>query len=62
MAELFVDGRGAALRVTWHATDGVVVLSIWRVDLCVGTVRLVPDDVERLAELLHEVRTGSGAA
>lgn len=33
-------GEGRALRVSWHAQLDEVVLSTWRVDTCVSTVRL----------------------
>ncbi|MGH9157907.1 MAG: hypothetical protein ACRD1K_19200 [Acidimicrobiales bacterium] len=55
MAELFSDGRGAALRATWHAEAGLVVLSVWRGDNCVGTVRLTPAEADRLGSFLREV-------
>lgn len=32
----------------------MVVLSIWRADECVGTVRLAPDEAHRLAAFLDE--------
>ena len=62
MGELFVDDRGQALRVTWHDEAGVVVLSIWRADECVGTVRLGADDARRLAVFLDEVESTADAA
>lgn len=43
---------GRALRVSWHAELGVVVLSTWRDDSCVATVRLEPDDAARLVAVL----------
>ncbi|MDP9071544.1 MAG: hypothetical protein M3N68_09755 [Actinomycetota bacterium] len=60
MGELFVDQRGAALRVTWHAAPGIVVLSIWRVDRCVATVRLEPDEARRLTAFLQEALAEDG--
>lgn len=50
--ELFVDPRGSALRASWHSEDGVVVLSVWHGDTCVGTVRLDAEDATRLAQFL----------
>lgn len=50
--ELFVDERGSALRATWHRERGQVVVSLWHDDVCVGTVRLEPDDATRLAGFL----------
>ena len=54
VGQLFLDDRGQALRVTWHAEAGMIVLSIWRADECVGTVRLAPDEAHRLATFLDE--------
>jgi hypothetical protein len=48
--EWFGDARdgGRALRVSWHAEVGCVVLSLWREDTCVGTTRLTPAEAARL--------------
>ena len=48
------DGRGdgRALRVTWHHEEGVVVLSTWRGPTCVATVRVAPEDVPFLVDVL----------
>ncbi len=48
--EWFADARDGdrALRVSWHADKGYVVLSTWRADACVGTVRLTGEDAARL--------------
>lgn len=54
VGELFLDDRGQALRVTWHAEAGRVVLSIWRADECVGTVRLSAPEALRLAHCIDE--------
>jgi hypothetical protein len=45
-------GDGRALRVTWHEEAGVVVLSVWRGNLCTTTVRLAPAEVVDLVETL----------
>lgn len=45
-------GEGRALRATWHHEAGVVVLSVWRENVCVATVRVDPDDVPELVEVL----------
>ena len=49
-------GEGRALRVTWHPEscdrDGLVVMSLWRGNLCVGSFRLTADDVPGLVEAL----------
>ena len=50
--ELFVDTRGSALRASWHQEEGLAVVSLWHDDLCVGTVRLDPQDAARLAQFL----------
>ncbi len=44
------DARGheRAVRVSPHPDMNVVNLSVWRDDLCVGTVRLLPDEVSAL--------------
>ena len=44
------DARGSerAVRVSPHPDENVVNLSVWRDDLCVGTVRLLPDEVSAL--------------
>lgn len=48
--EWFPDARDSsrALRVSWHAEVGCVVLSTWRDDACVGTTRLTPPEAARL--------------
>ena len=43
-----------AVRVSPHAQENVVNLSVWRDDLCVGTVRLRPSDVAVLVAGLTE--------
>ena len=51
---LFLDARGDArlLRVSWHAESDLVVLSLWRDNVCAGTFRLTVDEVPALIELL----------
>ena len=53
--EAFLDARGAgrALRVSWHAEAGLVVLSLWHGGTCTGTFRLPADDVPDLIEALR---------
>lgn len=53
--ELVDDGRGAVLRVRWHEDEGVVVVSTWRDDHCVATVRLDGADCARVSALLGRV-------
>jgi hypothetical protein len=50
--DVFLDERGAGLRVTWHPEQDVVVLSVWHEDRCAGTFRLPVQDVPRLSGLL----------
>jgi hypothetical protein len=53
--EVFLDARGGsrALRVAWHSEAGVVVLSLWRSSVCVGTFRLSIDEVPDLIDVLR---------
>jgi hypothetical protein len=63
------DARGSnrAVRVSPHADENVVNLSLWRDDVCVGTVRLLPGEAaslvtgltEGLAELADRPQTGT---
>jgi hypothetical protein len=50
------DSRGAnrAVRVSAHGRENVVNLSVWRDDVCVGTVRLRPAEVTALVTGLTE--------
>ncbi|MET9019425.1 hypothetical protein ABZV93_05550 [Actinopolymorpha sp. NPDC004070] len=55
--EVFLDVRGddRTLRVNRHpqmGADGLVVLSLWRGDTCVGSFRLRPRDAHLLSDLL----------
>jgi hypothetical protein len=45
-----LDARGAdrSLRVTWHHEAQVVVLSLWRDNVCSATVRLPQSEVPTL--------------
>lgn len=55
---VFLDGRGAdrALRLSWHTVSDVgadvVVLSMWRENVCVGTFRLAADEVPAMIAFL----------
>jgi hypothetical protein len=49
---MFLDERGAGLRVTWHPERDLVVLSVWHDERCVGTFRMPVQDVPRLSGLL----------
>jgi hypothetical protein len=50
--DIFLDERGAGLRVSWHPERDLVVLSVWQDDSCVGTFRMSVQDVPRLSGLL----------
>jgi hypothetical protein len=52
---LFTDARGAGMRVTWHAgrpPADIVVLSLWKDDVCIGTFRMTPAEAARLASFI----------
>lgn len=48
-------GQGRAVRVSAHTEGGFLVLSTWKADVCVGTVRLLPSEA---AELVAGVAEG----
>jgi hypothetical protein len=52
---IFLDSRGddRALRVTWHYDSDLVVLSLWRENVCTGSFRLSVDEVPDLIEMLR---------
>lgn len=52
---VFLDARGGdrALRVSWHHDEGLVVLSLWRQNVCAGSFRLAADEVPALIDLLR---------
>ena len=51
---VFLDGRGddRALRLSWHDEAGLVVMSMWRENVCVGSFRLVSEDVPAMIAFL----------
>lgn len=62
-SSIFLDarGEGRALRVTWHLErardagpdgEGLVVLSLWRDNVCAGSFRLAASEVPALVETL----------
>ncbi len=55
VGSIFLDARGAdrALRVSWHYDDDLVVLSLWRENVCTGSFRLTVDEVPELIALLR---------
>ncbi len=51
--EVFFDPRpGRALRLSWHAEEGVAVLSLWQGASCSGTFRLPISEVPDLVDAL----------
>ena len=50
-------GGGRGLRVSSHVEGGYLVLSTWKDDVCVSTVRLLPDEA---AELVAGLAQGLG--
>ena len=52
---VFLDPRGddRSLRVSWHQEAQLVVLSLWRDNLCAGTFRLAADEVPDLITMLR---------
>ncbi len=52
---IFLDARGGdrALRVSWHEDSGLVVLSLWRDNVCAGSFRLAIDEVPALIDMLR---------
>jgi hypothetical protein len=57
VGSVFFDARGddRALRVSWHPEADLVVLSVWRDNVCAASFRLAVEEVPELIELL---RTG----
>ncbi|SFL43544.1 hypothetical protein [Geodermatophilus ruber] len=46
--------KARAVRVSTHAAAGLLNLSLWRDETCVGTVKLRPDEVARLVAALTD--------
>jgi hypothetical protein len=46
------DVAGRTLRISGHPESGRVVLSIWQDSVCRATVRLAPEDVPHVVEML----------
>jgi hypothetical protein len=55
LGSVFLDDRGGerALRVSWHSEADLVVLSVWRDNVCAASFRLSIDEVPALIELLR---------
>jgi hypothetical protein len=47
-------GEGRAVRVTAHADARLLTLSLWKDEVCVGSVQLLPTDVASLIAGLTE--------
>lgn len=52
---IFFDARGEdrALRVSWHHDVDLVVVSLWRDNVCSGSFRLTVDEVPALIDMLR---------
>lgn len=52
---IYFDARGGdrALRVSWHHDADLVVVSLWRDNVCSGSFRLAVDEVPDLIEMLR---------
>ena len=52
---VYLDPRGEdrSLRVSWHHEAQLVVLSLWRDNVCAGTFRLAADEVPDLIRVLR---------
>jgi hypothetical protein len=55
VGSIFLDARGdeRALRVSWHPEADLVVLSLWRDNVCAASFRLAVDEVPDLIALLR---------
>ena len=47
-------GEGRGIRVSAHADEGLLNVSLWKGGECVGTARLLPADVAKLVSGLSE--------
>ena len=52
---IFFDARGddRALRVSWHHDVDLVVVSLWRDNVCSGSFRLTVEEVPALIDMLR---------
>lgn len=59
---IFFDARGAerAMRVSWHEESDLVVVSLWRDNVCSGSFRLPADEVPDLIDTLVDVMRRRG--
>jgi hypothetical protein len=53
--EVFLDAHreDRTLRLSWHAEAGLVVLSLWRANVCTGSFRLPAEEVPALVDALR---------
>jgi hypothetical protein len=58
---IYLDARGddRALRLTWHDELGLVVLSLWRENVCAATFRL---EIDEVPDLIDALRSGLARA
>ena len=56
LGSIFLDARGSerALRVSWHAEADLVVLSLWRDNVCAASFRLSVEEVPELIAMLRD--------
>jgi hypothetical protein len=59
--EVFLDARGddRSMRVSWHPEAGLVVLSLWRGNVCAASFRLAAEEVPALVSALLDSVTSS---
>ena len=52
LGSIFLDARGGdrALRVSWHSEADLVVLSLWRDNVCAASFRLSIEEVPELID------------
>lgn len=55
LASIALDARGdqRVLRLSWHTDRELVVLSLWRDDVCTASFRLAAHDVPGIVEVLQ---------
>jgi hypothetical protein len=55
VGSVFLDARGdeRALRVSWHTEADLVVISLWRDNVCAASFRLAVEEVPELIDLLR---------
>ncbi len=55
VGSIFLDARGAerALRVSWHSEADLVVISLWRDNVCAASFRLAVEEVPDLIDMLR---------